>query len=78
MLDRPIRDMTAAELIALRERIAEELVSRDLCEHGVVTGDWCPACNAEYKAARIDPENELEPENEVERNENRTTQNAVL
>lgn len=51
ILTRPIGEIDAAQLIALRERIEEELVSRDLCEHGVVEGDWCAACNAEYKEA---------------------------
>ena len=22
------------------------------CEHGILDGEWCPACNAEYKRAR--------------------------
>jgi anti-sigma-K factor RskA len=32
MLGKPIGEMTAQELITLRERISDELVSRDTCE----------------------------------------------
>lgn len=32
-----------------------------LCEHGVIFGDWCPECNADYKAAAADPANEVNP-----------------
>jgi hypothetical protein len=28
----------------------------DKCEHGVMTGDWCEACNAEYKRAAKEAE----------------------
>lgn len=29
-----------------------------ICEHGIREGDWCAECNAAYKMARVDPENE--------------------
>ena len=28
-----------------------------MCEHGLLDGDWCEACNEAYKAAVVDPEN---------------------
>jgi len=27
---------------------------REYCEHGVVVGDWCEACNKEYKQAVLE------------------------
>jgi hypothetical protein len=61
-VDKPIGDLAIRELITLRERIADELLCRDVCEHGIQTGDWCPQCNTDYKAARTNPENGFEPE----------------
>ena len=26
----------------------------EYCEHGIVLGEWCPDCNADYKQAAID------------------------
>ena len=54
-----------AETLRLQEKIAileakiEHLQARlrqyepdpEMCEHGVVEGDWCEPCNAEYKRA---------------------------
>ena len=54
LLTMPIAQFTPEELVALRGRIEAELACRDLCEHGVIVGDWCPACNAEYRQARLD------------------------
>lgn len=28
-----------------------KLESRDICEHGVLCGDWCESCNRAYKEA---------------------------
>lgn len=29
-----------------------EIKDGDICEHGVLCGDWCAPCNAEYRRAR--------------------------
>lgn len=34
------------------------LAYRDLCEHGVTEGNWCPRCNADMKEALADPSNQ--------------------
>lgn len=31
-----------------------ELAEKDVCEHGVASGDWCQPCNEAYKRARIE------------------------
>jgi hypothetical protein len=35
----------------------EQEANGERCEHGVVTGSWCEACNREYKEAAADKEN---------------------
>ena len=42
----------ADALVGLRNLIDRELERRDVCEHGVRTGEWCEECNREYKRAR--------------------------
>jgi hypothetical protein len=32
--------------------LEQELKGRDICEHGVCSGDWCEPCTREYKRAR--------------------------
>lgn len=32
--------------------LKQNLEERDICEHGVVCGDWCEPCNRSYKEAR--------------------------
>jgi hypothetical protein len=34
--------------------LRDELAERDVCEHGVLCGDWCEPCNAAHKQALID------------------------
>ena len=46
--------LASEELVDLRDRIDRELSDRDVCEHGIVSGDWCPECNAEYKRAQLE------------------------
>lgn len=38
--------------VAIAHQMAMQ--ERDICEHGVVCGDWCPECNKAYKAAILD------------------------
>lgn len=49
----------AEDLPWIIDRVLVEQARRDVCEHGIVAGDWCAKCNAEVKAARaqtaIDP-----------------------
>ncbi len=52
-----LASMTPDELVALREAIDVELISRDVCSHGIQVGEWCPQCKAECVAAIT--ENEL-------------------
>jgi hypothetical protein len=44
--------MTPEELVALRAAVDAEMARRDVCEHGVQEGEWCPECTAERKRAR--------------------------
>lgn len=50
--------LTNDELVWLADQIAAERQRRDICEHGVTTGDWCPTCNREYKRAAAAHERE--------------------
>jgi hypothetical protein len=34
--------------------LKQALAEKDICEHGVVSGEWCEPCNRAYKQARID------------------------
>lgn len=47
-------------LLKLRDAIDAELARRDVCEHGVRCGDWCPECREEYRRARREQEGEDE------------------
>ena len=46
------RRFAAERIRAIRRTLRRFRV--DVCEHGVVDGEWCAACNAEMKAARIE------------------------
>ena len=54
MTDDELGAMSIDELISLSHRCMWEAQSRDVCEHGIVHGDWCEECNSQYKLARIE------------------------
>ena len=46
------RNATTEDLVTLRDMIEVEFQNRDLCEHGIRSGDWCRLCNSEMHKAR--------------------------
>ena len=43
--------------LQVKKEIELLLAEKDVCEHGVVCGDWCQPCNEAYKTAMADPSN---------------------
>ena len=50
-----LRSLSSHVLREIRDSIEAELQRRDVCEHGVRTGDWCEPCAAEYRRALVEP-----------------------
>jgi hypothetical protein len=46
--------MTDEALMELAELIEVEWVKRDVCQHGITSGEYCEPCNKEYKRAAIE------------------------
>ena len=44
-----LRMLTDDELARVADLIRFEMDRRDVCEHGIRTGNWCEACNAKYR-----------------------------
>jgi hypothetical protein len=44
----------AIQVAAATQRLMHEA---DICEHGVVCGEWCEPCHDAYRDSQIDPEN---------------------
>ncbi len=50
----PLGSLTPSQLALAEHQIAAERLRRDICEHGISTGDWCEPCNREYKRTRAE------------------------
>ena len=46
-----LKRLPASQLTWLETQIAMERERRDICEHGVLAGEYCELCNREYKRA---------------------------
>ena len=60
--DPPINGLNQLKLCmdcaALVARTYEQEIARsDICEHGVLCGEWCEPCNRAYREAREDQDN---------------------
>lgn len=47
-----LEEFSDEQLARLRESLEAEMSRRDICEHGIRTGDFCAACRGEYESAR--------------------------